>query len=62
MQTPIPAQIEQWIKTLTDKKSPYDLKNTARLHLVNVRDIIDKSLGHTTKNQRQKNYESLFTR
>ena len=62
MQTPIPAQIEQWIKTLTDKKSPYDLKNTARLHLVNVRDIIDKSLGNTMKKQGQKNYESLFTR
>lgn len=49
MQTPIPVQLEQWIKTAQNKKSPYDLKEMSILHLKNVRDIIDKVIRENTK-------------
>lgn len=62
MQTPIPAQIEQWLKIIADKRSPYDLRSNAVLHLSNIRDTIDKALESTMKKQRQKNYENLFIR
>lgn len=56
MQTPVPVQIEQWLKVVNNKKAPYDLKQTARLHLINIRDIIDRSL----KTERgHKRYENL---
>ena len=42
MQTPIPVQLEQWIKTVQNKKSPYDLREASMLHLKNIRDIIDQ--------------------
>ena len=58
MNTPIPAVVENWINIINNKKSPYDLKNMAILHLTNIRDTIDKSLK---KEQRQKN-ENMFTR
>lgn len=49
MQTPIPVQLEQWIKTVQNKKSPYDLKEMSILHLKNVRDIIDRVIRENTK-------------
>jgi len=59
MQTPIPVQVEQWLKVVNNKKAPYDLKQSARLHLINIRDIIDRSL----KEERGRNqYENLPTR
>ena len=42
MQTPIPVQLEQWIKTVQNKRSPYDLREASLLHLKNIRDIIDQ--------------------
>ncbi len=42
MQTPIPVQLEQWIKTVQNKRSPYDLREASILHLKNIRDIIDQ--------------------
>ena len=45
MQTPIPAQIERWINIANNKKTPYDLRQSAKLHLVNIRDIINRSLN-----------------
>lgn len=59
MKTPIPVQLEQWLKVVNNKKSPYDLKQSARLHLINIRDIIDRSL----KDERgRKQYESMSIR
>jgi hypothetical protein len=58
MQTPIPVQVEQWLKIVGNKKAPYDLKQSARLHLINIRDIINRSL----QEERGKKHESMFTR
>lgn len=44
MQTPLPVQLEYWIKIAENKKSPYDLKQNAILHLTAIRDTIDKVL------------------
>jgi|APGre2960657423_1045063.scaffolds.fasta_scaffold260881_2 hypothetical protein len=58
MQTPLPVQLEHWIKILENKKSPQDLKDHALLHLTNVRDIINKSING---NMRAKNNEGMST-
>ena len=58
MNTPIPAVVENWLNIVNNKKSPYDLRNAAILHLTNIRDTIDKSLK---REQRSKN-ENMFTR
>jgi hypothetical protein len=60
MKTPIPVQVEHWLNIVNNKRSPYDLKQTARLHLINIRDIIDRSLKDT--NQRHGKNENLFIR
>lgn len=44
MQTPLPAQIEYWMKIVGNKKSHPTLKEDAMLHLSNIRDIIDHTL------------------
>ena len=62
MQTPIPAQLENWLKIVENKKSPQDLRQTAILHLTEIRAIIDKSLGRTMKNQGQQKYENMSIR
>ena len=62
MQTPIPAQLENWLKIVNDKKSPQDLRYSAILHLTAIRAIIDKSLDTTVKKQGQRKYENMFTR
>ena len=62
MQTPIPAQLENWLKIVNDKKSPQDLRYSAILHLTANRDIIEKSLDTTVKKQGQRKYENMFTR
>lgn len=61
MQTPIPAQLELWIKTATNKKAPADLRQQAILHLSNVRDIIDKSIKNNLGRSFTKN-ENMHTR
>ena len=62
MQTPIPAQLENWLKIVENKRSPQDLRNAAILHLTAIRAIIDKSLGTTMKKQGQRKYENMSTR
>jgi hypothetical protein len=62
MQTPIPAQLENWLKIVNDKRSPQNLRETAVLHLTEIRAIIDKSIGTTVKNQGQRKYENMSTR
>jgi len=62
MQTPIPAQLENWLKIVENKRSPQDLRATAVLHLTAIRDIINKSLGATTNNQGRKKYENMSIR
>jgi hypothetical protein len=47
----MPVQLEQWIKTVQNKKSPYDLRETSILHLRNVRDIIDKVIRENTRQE-----------
>lgn len=49
MQTPLPAQLEYWLKIAGNKKSPHDLKQNAVLHLKSIRDIIDKVLAEANK-------------
>jgi hypothetical protein len=46
--TPLPAQLEYWIKIVENKKSPMDLKSTAVLHLRSVRDTINKVIDTPT--------------
>lgn len=62
MQTPIPAQLEYWLKIVNDKKSPQNLRDAAVLHLTEIRAIIDKSLGSTIKKQGQRKYENMSIR
>lgn len=62
MQTPIPAQLENWLRIVENKKSPQDLRQTAILHLTAIRAIIDKSLGTTMKKQGQRKYENMSIR
>jgi hypothetical protein len=45
----MPVQLEQWIKTVENKRSPYDLREISILHLKNVRDIIDKVIRENTR-------------
>lgn len=58
MGTPIPAQLEVWLKIVNNKKAPRDLREQAVLHLTNIRDTIDKSL----RNNRQHKNENRYTR
>ncbi len=44
MQTPLPAQIEHWMKIVHNRKSHPNLKEDAMLHLSNIRDIINETL------------------
>lgn len=62
MQTPIPAQLENWLRIVENKKSPQDLRQTAILHLTAIRAIIDKSLDTTMKKQGQRKYENMSIR
>jgi hypothetical protein len=62
MQTPIPAQLEHWLKIVENRKAPQDLKATAVLHLTTIRAIIDKSLGTTSKKQGKQKYENMSIR
>jgi hypothetical protein len=61
MQTPMPVQLEEWIRVVKNKRSPYDLRQNATLHLTKIRDIIDESLRHNSDRSSKKN-ENLFTR
>ena len=49
MQTPLPVQLEYWIKIAENKKSPYDLKQNAILQLKTIRDTIDKVLVESSR-------------
>jgi hypothetical protein len=46
----MPVQLEQWIKTAQNKKSPYDLRQASLLHLTNIRDIIDQVIRENGRN------------
>jgi hypothetical protein len=56
MQTPLPVQLENWIKIVQNKKTPADLKNITKLHLRNIRAIIDQVLEESD------NYKGKYTR
>lgn len=63
MQTPIPAQLENWLKIVNDKRSPQNLRENAVLHLTEIRAIIDRSLSATImKKQGQRKYENMSIR
>jgi hypothetical protein len=49
MQTPLPVQLEHWLKIVENKKSPYDLRQNAILHLMTIRDTIDKILNEVNR-------------
>lgn len=55
MQTPLPAQIEYWMKIVTDKKAKSTLREDAALHLTNVRDTIDNVLSMRREVKRNEN-------
>ena len=46
--TPLPAQVEYWIKIVENKRSPMDLKSNAVLHLRAIRDKINKVIDTPT--------------
>lgn len=46
--TPLPAQVEYWIKIVENKRSPMDLKSNAVLHLRAIRDTINKVIDTPT--------------
>ena len=48
--TPLPAQLEYWIKIVENKKSPMDWKSNAILHLRSIRDTINKVIDAPTNN------------
>jgi len=52
--TPLPVQLEHWIRIAENKKSPYDLRESSLLHLRNIRDILDKVIRNNSR-QEQKN-------
>jgi hypothetical protein len=54
--TPLPAQLEYWIKIVENKKSPMDLKCNAILHLRTVRDTISKVIDKPTPKTWNQNY------
>ncbi len=53
MKTLLPVAIEYWIKIAENKKSPYDLRQNAILHLTTIRDTIDKVLVESNRNTNQ---------
>jgi hypothetical protein len=55
MQTPLPVQLEQWIKVVQNKKSPYDLREISLLHLRNIHAIIDKVIKDNSRHEMVKN-------
>lgn len=55
MQTPLPVQLEHWIKIVQNKKSPYDLKESSLLHLKNIHAIIDKVIKDNSRHETLKN-------
>jgi hypothetical protein len=55
MQTPLPVQIEHWIKIAQNKKSPYDLREVSLLHLRNIHAIIDKVIKDNFRQETLKN-------
>jgi hypothetical protein len=62
MTTPIPAQLEHWLKIVNNKKSPNDLREQAVLHLTTIRDTIDKSLRKPVTQGKQYKNENRYTR
>lgn len=56
MQTPLPAQIEYWMKIVHNKKSHPTLREDAMLHLSTIRDIINETLV-----KGKARHENLFT-
>ena len=70
MQTPLPVQLEQWIRVVQNKKSPYDLKEMSLLHLKNIHAIIDKVIKENSRHEMVKTNwktnktknENMFTR
>jgi hypothetical protein len=51
--TPLPVQIELWIKTLKNKSTPTNVKEVTELHLRNIRAIIDEVLTDSAKAKRR---------
>ena len=49
MQTPLPVQLEHWLKIVENKKSPYDWRQNAIVHLMTIRDTIDKILNEVNR-------------
>lgn len=47
--TPVPVQLENWLKVVANKKSNYVMRSNAIMHLTNIRNLIDYTLGHERK-------------
>lgn len=58
MHTPLPAQIEHWLKLAINKKSQADARAVAVLHLTRIRDTIDDTLN----NRKVQNEDMSFRR
>jgi hypothetical protein len=53
--TPLPVQLELWIKTLKNKSTPTNVKEVTELHLRNIRAIIDEVLTDSIKTKGKHN-------
>ena len=49
MQTPMPVQLDEWIKTAQNKKAPHDLRKISILHLSNIHAILDDILKENAR-------------
>jgi len=58
----MPVQLEHWIKTVKNKKSPYDLREASMLHLKNIRDIIDQVIRERENGRNNFNWKSTTKR
>jgi hypothetical protein len=65
MQTPLPVQLETWIKNVQNKKAPYDIRQTSMTHLIVIRDLLDKVIRSNQSRPEKGNkskYENMSTR
>jgi hypothetical protein len=64
MQTPLPVQLENWIKNVQNKKTPYDIRQSSMMHLVALRELLDKVIrANQTRNDKgnKSKHENMST-
>lgn len=65
MQTPLPVQLEHWIKNVQNKKTPQDIRQSSLIHLILIRDLLDRVIKTSRQRSAKGNsskYEDMSTR